>query len=206
MTSATRSERGARSSARGGKTRRVPTANGTPGLDTIPQALRGDDARIVLRRLADRDPQQHVRHECQLEGPRARTPRRSGTSPVSAARRHTPKLRHFDRFFLASHFCRTVAHDRHDASSALQLGCLSCPCTTCGGPWPDAAACVADRLQVRGQWQSRLLGLAVSRCPAGRCDADARTRSIDRASADRQRCTRREAQRTDGRSPSSASQ
>ena len=39
------------------KTRRGPTAKGTPDLDTILQALRGDDALVILRRLADRDPE-----------------------------------------------------------------------------------------------------------------------------------------------------
>jgi len=40
-----------------GKTRRGPNAKGTPDLDTILQALRGDDALVILRRLADRDPE-----------------------------------------------------------------------------------------------------------------------------------------------------
>ena len=39
------------------KTRRGPTAKGTPDLDTILQALRGDDALVILRRLADYDPE-----------------------------------------------------------------------------------------------------------------------------------------------------
>ena len=39
------------------KTRRGPTAKGTLDLDTILQALRGDDALVILRRLADRDPE-----------------------------------------------------------------------------------------------------------------------------------------------------
>jgi hypothetical protein len=38
-------------------TRRGPKTPGTPNLDTILQALRGDDALVILRRLADRDPQ-----------------------------------------------------------------------------------------------------------------------------------------------------
>jgi hypothetical protein len=38
-------------------TRRGPKATGIANLDTILQALRGDDALVVLRRLADRDPQ-----------------------------------------------------------------------------------------------------------------------------------------------------
>jgi hypothetical protein len=40
-----------------GKTRRGPAAKGTLDLDTILQALRGDDALVILRRLADRDPE-----------------------------------------------------------------------------------------------------------------------------------------------------
>jgi len=40
-----------------GKTRRGPAAKGSLALDTILQALRGDDALVILRRLADRDPQ-----------------------------------------------------------------------------------------------------------------------------------------------------
>jgi hypothetical protein len=39
------------------KTRRGPTTKGTLDLDTILQALRGDDALVILRRLADRDPE-----------------------------------------------------------------------------------------------------------------------------------------------------
>ena len=40
-----------------GKTRRGPTAKGAPSLDKILQALRGDDALVILRKLADRDPE-----------------------------------------------------------------------------------------------------------------------------------------------------
>jgi hypothetical protein len=40
-----------------GKTRRGPAAKGTLDLDTILQALRSDDALVILRRLADRDPE-----------------------------------------------------------------------------------------------------------------------------------------------------
>jgi len=40
-----------------GKTRRGPAAKGSLALDTILQALRGDDALVILRRLADRDPE-----------------------------------------------------------------------------------------------------------------------------------------------------
>lgn len=40
-----------------GKTRRGPAAKGTLDLDTILQALRGGDALVILRRLADRDPE-----------------------------------------------------------------------------------------------------------------------------------------------------
>jgi hypothetical protein len=39
------------------KTRRGPTAKGTLDLDTILQALRGDDALVILHRLADRGPE-----------------------------------------------------------------------------------------------------------------------------------------------------
>jgi hypothetical protein len=39
------------------KTRRGPTAKGTRDLDTILQALRRSDALVILRRLADRDPE-----------------------------------------------------------------------------------------------------------------------------------------------------
>ena len=39
------------------KTRRGPPAEGPLDLDTILQALRGDDALVILRRLADRDPE-----------------------------------------------------------------------------------------------------------------------------------------------------
>ena len=39
------------------KARRGPTAKGAPDLDTILQALRGDDALVILRRLADRNPE-----------------------------------------------------------------------------------------------------------------------------------------------------
>lgn len=39
------------------KTRPGPTAKRTLDLDTILQALRGDDALVILRRLADRDPE-----------------------------------------------------------------------------------------------------------------------------------------------------
>jgi hypothetical protein len=39
------------------KTRGGPTARGILDLDTILQALRGDDALVILRRLADRDPE-----------------------------------------------------------------------------------------------------------------------------------------------------
>ena len=39
------------------KTRRGPPAEGTLDLDTILQALRGNDALVILRRLADRDPE-----------------------------------------------------------------------------------------------------------------------------------------------------
>ena len=39
------------------KTQRGPRAEGTLDLDTILQALRGDDALVILRRLADRDPE-----------------------------------------------------------------------------------------------------------------------------------------------------
>ena len=39
------------------KTRRGPPAEGTLDLGTILQALRGDDALVILRRLADRDPE-----------------------------------------------------------------------------------------------------------------------------------------------------
>ena len=39
------------------KTRRGPTAKGTLDLDTILQALRGDDVLVILRKLADRDPE-----------------------------------------------------------------------------------------------------------------------------------------------------
>jgi hypothetical protein len=38
-------------------TRRGPKATGTPELDAVLQALRGEDALVILRRLADRDPQ-----------------------------------------------------------------------------------------------------------------------------------------------------
>lgn len=38
------------------KTRRGPPAKGHLDLDSILQALRGDDALVILRRLADRDP------------------------------------------------------------------------------------------------------------------------------------------------------
>lgn len=44
-------------SAIASKTRRGPPAEGTLDLDTILQALRGSDALVILRRLADRDPQ-----------------------------------------------------------------------------------------------------------------------------------------------------
>lgn len=40
-----------------GKARHSPKARGTPALDAILQALRGDDAIVILRRLAERDPQ-----------------------------------------------------------------------------------------------------------------------------------------------------
>lgn len=39
------------------KTRRRPTPKDTLDLDTILQALRGDDALVILRRLTDRDPE-----------------------------------------------------------------------------------------------------------------------------------------------------
>jgi hypothetical protein len=39
------------------KTRRGPTAKGSLDLDAVLQALRGDDALVILRRLADRDPE-----------------------------------------------------------------------------------------------------------------------------------------------------
>jgi hypothetical protein len=39
------------------KTRRGSSARGPLGLDIILQALRGDDALVILRRLADRDPE-----------------------------------------------------------------------------------------------------------------------------------------------------
>jgi len=39
------------------KTRRGPNAKGAPDLDAILQALRGDDALVILHRLADRNPQ-----------------------------------------------------------------------------------------------------------------------------------------------------
>ncbi len=39
------------------KTRRGPPAKGPLDLDTILQALRGDDALVILRRLAGRDPE-----------------------------------------------------------------------------------------------------------------------------------------------------
>lgn len=39
------------------RTRRGPTANGALDLVTLLQALRGDDALVILRRLADRDPE-----------------------------------------------------------------------------------------------------------------------------------------------------
>jgi hypothetical protein len=38
-------------------TRRGPKATRTPELDAVLQALRGGDALVILRRLADRDPQ-----------------------------------------------------------------------------------------------------------------------------------------------------
>ena len=44
-------------SAMASKTRRGPPAEGTLDLDTILQALRGDDALVILRRLADCDPE-----------------------------------------------------------------------------------------------------------------------------------------------------
>jgi hypothetical protein len=39
------------------KTRRGPTAKGSLDLDAVLQALRGDDALVILRRLAGRDPE-----------------------------------------------------------------------------------------------------------------------------------------------------
>jgi hypothetical protein len=44
-------------SAMASKTRRGPPAKGPLDLDIILQALRGDDALVILRRLADRDPE-----------------------------------------------------------------------------------------------------------------------------------------------------